>query len=72
VTGVGPISHCRNHIRQVAASAFLKGPLHTLFCTETNIIPEITHEGAILIVDLPVKRFEQIGGVDVGTPDKFN
>src|SRR4029077_7902925 len=44
-------------------SPFLKGPLHTLFCTETNIIPEITHEGAILIVDLPVKRFEHTGAV---------
>lgn len=44
-------------------SPFLKGPLHTLFCTETNIIPEITHEGAILVVDLPVKRFEHTGAV---------
>jgi hypothetical protein len=44
-------------------SPFLKGPLHTLFCTETNIIPEITHEGAIIVVDLPIKRFEQTGAV---------
>jgi hypothetical protein len=44
-------------------SPFLKGPLHTLFCTETNVIPEVTHEGAIIIVDLPIKRFEHTGAV---------
>ncbi len=44
-------------------SPFLKGPLHTLFCSETNIIPEITHEGAIIVVDLPIKRFEHTGAV---------
>src|ERR1041385_3084180 len=44
-------------------SPFLKGPLHTLFCTDTNIIPEVTHEGAILVMDLPIKRFEQTGAV---------
>jgi len=42
---------------------FLRGPLHELFCTETNIIPEVTHKGVILILDLPVKRFEQTGVV---------
>lgn len=44
-------------------SPFLKGPLHTLFCTETNFIPEITHQGVILILDLPLKRFEHMGVV---------
>ena len=44
-------------------SPFLKGPLHTLFCTDTNIIPELTHEGVVLVLDLPIKRFEQMGVV---------
>jgi hypothetical protein len=42
---------------------FLRGPLHDLFCTHTNIIPEVTHAGVVLILDLPVKRFEQTGVV---------
>jgi type IV secretory pathway TraG/TraD family ATPase VirD4 len=40
---------------------FLRGTLHDLFCTTTTIVPELTHEGAILIIDLPVKEFTQIG-----------
>jgi hypothetical protein len=42
---------------------FLRGPLHTLFCTHTNIVPEVTHEGVILILDLPIKRFDHVGTV---------
>lgn len=42
---------------------FLRGPLHDLFCTDTNIIPEVTHKGVILILDLPVKQLEQTGVV---------
>jgi type IV secretory pathway TraG/TraD family ATPase VirD4 len=42
---------------------FMRGPLHTLFCTNTNIIPEATHEGVVLVVDLPLKRYEHIGRV---------
>ncbi len=40
---------------------FLRGALHDLFCTTTTIVPELTHEGAILVIDLPVKEFTQIG-----------
>jgi len=42
---------------------FLRGPLHDLFCTDANIIPEVTHEGVILILDLPVKELEHLGVV---------
>lgn len=42
---------------------FLRGPLHDLFCTDTNFVPEVTHEGVILILDLPIKRFEHTGAV---------
>jgi len=44
-------------------SSFMRGPLHRLFCTETNVWPEATHEGAIIILDLPIKVFEQAGVV---------
>jgi NAD(P)-dependent dehydrogenase (short-subunit alcohol dehydrogenase family) len=40
---------------------FLRGALHDLFCTSTTIVPEMTHEGAVLIIDLPVKEFTQLG-----------
>ena len=40
---------------------FLRGVLHDLFCTTTTIVPELTHEGAILVIDLPVKEFTQLG-----------
>jgi type IV secretory pathway TraG/TraD family ATPase VirD4 len=40
---------------------FLRGALRELFCTTTNIVPEVTHEGAILVLDLPVKEFAEVG-----------
>ena len=38
-----------------AISPFLRGALYEAFCTNTTIIPEMTHEGAVLVVDFPVK-----------------
>lgn len=40
---------------------FLKGVMRELFCTETTIVPELTHEGAIIVLDLPVDRFREAG-----------
>ena len=39
----------------------LKGPLRQLFSTTTNVVPEMTHEGAILVVDLPIRRWHEAG-----------
>lgn len=40
----------------------LKGPLRQLFATTTNVVPEMTtHGGAILIVDLPIRRWHEAG-----------
>lgn len=39
----------------------LKGKLHELFCTDTNIVPEITHEAGILVIDLSVKEYGEAG-----------
>ena len=36
---------------------FLTGTMRELFCTDTNVVPEMTHAGAILIVDLPIKTY---------------
>lgn len=38
-----------------AISPFLRGVLHDRFCTTTNITPEMTHEGAVIVWDFPVK-----------------
>lgn len=43
------------------ADAFLRHPIRTLFCTETTFTPEITERGKILLVDLPVKEFNEVG-----------
>lgn len=40
---------------------FLRGILHELLSTTTNIVPELTHEGAILVIDLAVKEYNQLG-----------
>ena len=45
----------------VMADMFNRGVLHELFGTELNITPEITQEGKILLVDLPIKEFSQVG-----------
>ena len=42
-------------------SPLLKGPLRQLFSTTTNVVPEMTHEGAILILDLPIRRWHEAG-----------
>lgn len=38
-----------------AISPFLRGMLHETFCTNTTVIPEMTHEGAVIVVDFPIK-----------------
>jgi len=40
---------------------FLRGALRELFCTTTNIVPELTHEGAVIVGNLPVKQFAEVG-----------
>lgn len=40
-----------------ALSPFLRGVLHERFSTTTNVIPELTHEGAIIIFDFSVKQW---------------
>src|SRR5258705_2603583 len=39
----------------------LRGVMHTLFATGTNLVPELVHEGAVLVLDLPVVEFGTVG-----------
>lgn len=34
-----------------------RGLLRTLFCGDTNVTPDVTEEGRIILIDLPVKEF---------------
>ena len=43
------------------ADGFLRGQLRELFGTTTNIAPELTHRGVIIVVDLPVKSYHELG-----------
>ena len=40
---------------------FLKGSARELLCTGIDVVPELTHEGAILVVNLPVKQWDSVG-----------
>lgn len=54
----------RSNITSTLTSALLPftgGLLRELFCTTTNVVPEMTREGAILIIDLPVKVYREAG-----------
>lgn len=43
------------------AHSFIKGKMHEIFCTDSTLVPELTHEGAIIILDLPIKRWDTSG-----------
>jgi hypothetical protein len=43
------------------ADCFLRGMLRELFCTETNFKPEDCFDGKIILIDLPVKEFHELG-----------
>jgi hypothetical protein len=43
------------------ADAFIEPAIHDLFCTETTITPEAVLDGAIIIVDLPLKNYDAVG-----------
>lgn len=43
------------------ADGFLRGTMRKLFSTETNITPDETQHGAIIVLDLPVKVYHEMG-----------
>jgi hypothetical protein len=40
---------------------FIEPVIHELFCTDTTLIPEAALEGAIIVIDLPLKHYETVG-----------
>ena len=40
---------------------FTRGVLHELFSTDTNLTPEDSLEGKIIVLDLPQKQFNEVG-----------
>lgn len=40
---------------------YLRNPLYNLFCTETNFSPTDTFDGKIIILDLPIKEYNEVG-----------
>ena len=45
----------------VIADGFLTGPIRKLFCTRLNIVPEETHLGRLILIDLPVEVYNEVG-----------
>jgi hypothetical protein len=43
------------------ADCFLRGMLRTLFCTDLNFQPEDTFAGKIIVLNLPVKEYNELG-----------
>ena len=43
------------------ADTFLRGELYRLFCTETTITPEDSFDGKVIIFNLPVKQWNEVG-----------
>ena len=43
------------------AENFLRRPFRQLFCSKTTIIPELSHKGGIIVMDLPVKEWGEAG-----------
>lgn len=43
------------------ADCFLRGVLRRLFCTDTNFGPESSFEGKVIVLNLPVKEYNELG-----------
>ena len=41
--------------------SFKSGMLHTLFCTDSTYCSEMTHHGAIILLDIPVESYKMLG-----------
>lgn len=42
-------------------SPLMRGDIYDMLCTSTNVVPELAHEGAIIIVDVPSMQFREVG-----------
>lgn len=39
----------------------LRGQMHDIFSTHTNLVPEMTHDGAIILLDFPTETWDETG-----------
>ena len=42
---------------------FLTGAFRTLWCTRTDIVPEVCREGAIIVLDIPVRKYGKMAAI---------
>lgn len=52
---------CIVEMFRTMAEALLRGKMHTLFCERSTVIPEHVLAGKIIVVDLPVKEWGEVG-----------
>lgn len=38
-----------------------RGLAYELLCTKTTVVPELCHEGAVIVLDVPIKQFDVVG-----------
>lgn len=43
------------------ADVLLRGLAYELLCTKTTVVPEFCHEGAVIVLDVPIKQFDVVG-----------
>lgn len=43
------------------ADGFLRGTMRELFSTSTNLTPDDTQRGLVIVLDLPVKKYHEVG-----------
>ena len=48
------------------AEVFIEPAIHDLFCTDTTLTPEAALEGAIIVIDLPIKKYRAVGNFTQG------
>lgn len=48
------------------ADVLSHGYCHELLCTTTNLVPEYTFDGAIIVLDLPIQHFRSVGRASQG------
>ena len=49
------------------ADVLLHGMAWELFCTETNIVPEVAYKnGAIIVLDIPIQTYDEVGRITQG------
>lgn len=42
---------------------FQKGELRRVFCTDTTIVPELSQQGAVIVLDFPLKEWQRGGQI---------